>query len=512
MGNLVTARPCFRWFGWSVVLATLATLVVVGAPAGAQPPAQPPGRPPAGAKDAIEARRNELNAQIQQSDAIIADATVRRDQNQTALDAARARLPGNQSEIDQAIADREAPIQARRELALASYVGGDPQTNQWLDTLATGRFNLDSLRNAQLFDAAEEFARARIAELDKRRRDLEIEKVELQTKALESEAAVATAVNELTAAESTKAGAILELEQVERELRRYGSNPGGFPLTGVAGKASRPALAVKIDNHPNARPQSGLNEADLVYEELVEGGITRFVAIFHSTDAPVVGPVRSGRTSDLAILANLNRALFGASGGNDYTLKALGQANLESVIEARAPGAYYRASFNVAPHNLYTSANALWSASSGNAGEPPRLFTYREPTQPPAGGQPTNAVTVAVGNERVTYTWNGSIWQRSLGAQVQTDANGKPLGAPNLVIQFVSYGISPADANSPEVRIAGSGDVWVLTAGQLIPGVWRRDSAFDVTFLVDAAGNEIPLTPGRTWVLLPEPGGARVGG
>ena len=279
----------------------------------------------------------------------------------------------------------------------------------------SGSFKLDALREVELFDAAEEYARTRIAELDVRRRELEIEKVALQTKALESEAAVATAVNDLTAAEASKAGAILELEQVDRELRRYGSNPGGFPLTGVPGKVSRPALAVKIDNHPNARPQSGLNEADLVYEELVEGGITRFVAVFHSTDAPTVGPVRSGRTSDLAILANLNRALFGASGGNDYTLNALAQANLESVIESRAGGAYYRDSSNIAPHNLYTSAGALWSANSGNAGEPPRLFTYRPPGQAPVGGQPTASVVVAVGNDRVTYRWDGSIWQRSHG-------------------------------------------------------------------------------------------------
>ncbi len=508
MGSVVTAHPCSRWFGWSVVVVTLATLVFVGAPAGAQPP----GRPPAGAREAIEARRAELTALVAQADAVIADATVRRDNSQTALDVARAELPVNQAALDKAIADREAPIQARKELALESYVRGDPNSRQWLDTLATGQVNLDALREVELFGAAEQFTRERVAELDVLRRELEIAKVALQTRALESEAALATAVNDLTAAESSKAGAILELEQVDRELRRYGSNPGGFPLTGVPGKVSRPALAVKIDNHPNARPQSGLNEADLVYEELVEGGITRFIAVFHSSDAPTVGPVRSGRTSDLAILANLNRALFGASGGNDYTLKALSEANLESVIESRAGSAYYRDGSNIAPHNLYTSAGALWAANSGNAGEPPRLFTYREPNQPPVGGQPTASVVVAVGNDRVTYRWDGAIWQRSIGGSVETDAKGKPLGAPNLVIQFVSYGISPADANSPEVRIAGSGDAWVLTGGQLIPGVWRRDSPFDVTFLVDAAGNEIPLTPGRTWVLLPEPGGARIGG
>jgi hypothetical protein len=507
MVQMVTAHRCSFQFLRPLVVLLAAATAAVASPAAAQSP----GRAPAGAKEALETRRTELEAQIQQADATISDAATRRDQNQVSLDEARAELPRNEAELERIIDAQVAPAKARVELAVASYVGGDPQQRQWLDTIASGEFDTSALRRAELFDAAEEYARERLVELDRQQRALEIRSVELQTRALESEAALNTAVNDLVAAEAVKAGAVAELDQIERELRRYGSNPGGLPLTGLPGQLNRPALAVKIDNHPAARPQSGLNEADIVYEELVEGGITRFIAVYHSTDPAVIGPIRSGRTSDLDILANLNRALFGASGGNDYVLRALGQANLASVIEARNPGAYWRDSSRSAPHNLYASASGLFGANPGNAGEPPRLFTYREPGQPPAAGQPVSSVTVAVGNDRVSYRWDGSLWQRSLGGSVQTDANGKPLGAPNLVIQFVGYGISPADAASPEVRISGSGDVWVLTGGQLITGTWRRDSPFDITFLVDAAGNEIPLSPGRTWVLLPEPGGARVG-
>ena len=123
-------------------------------------------------------------------------------------------------------------------------------------------------------------------------------------------------------------------------------------------RAQLPALVVKIDNHPQARPQSGLSQADVVYEEIVEG-ITRFFAVFHSATSDPVGPIRSARTTDVNLLAQLNHPLFAWSGGNKGVVKALKQANVATDLgastgnNARAGGYYRDASRRAAPQLLH---------------------------------------------------------------------------------------------------------------------------------------------------------------
>ena len=117
-----------------------------------------------------------------------------------------------------------------------------------------------------------------------------------------------------------------------------------WPLTGISADevGNWPILVVKIDNHDRARPQYGLNAADVVFEEIVEGGLTRLAALYHSNEAALVGPIRSVRTSDFNLLQNLNRPLFANSGGNEDVLRLLQDINFVDVSSNAARDVYRR--------------------------------------------------------------------------------------------------------------------------------------------------------------------------
>jgi Protein of unknown function (DUF3048) N-terminal domain len=166
------------------------------------------------------------------------------------------------------------------------------------------------------------------------------------------------------------------------------------PLTGLCAtdpaSATRPALVVKIDNQREALPQTGLNEADIVYEELVEG-ISRFAVVFQSQtaaavgDSAPVGPIRSARTSDIDIVAALGKPLFAWSGGNNIVMSAVRSARVNDVgfsFKSRE-GGYYRDKGRKAPHNLYANTKSLFLLAKPDQAPPAPLFAYRA-----AGEQP----------------------------------------------------------------------------------------------------------------------------
>ncbi len=290
----------------------------------------------------------------------------------------------------------------------------------------------------------------------------------------------------------------------------------GAPLTGVPAPAGvdldRPALAVKIDNHPDARPQAGLDQADLVFEARVEG-ITRFLAIFHSQAPSPVGPVRSSRTSDFDVLRGLNTPLYSSSGGNDYVANALKSLPIYSVT-ALSRTEYFRDGSRPAPHNLYTNAPDLFALAPDSAEPPTAWFSYRLPTTSlPDTATPTaGPVTVAYrSGPNVTFTWDAALegWARTQDGRPHTSNTGDQLAPENVVIMVADYVTSPADASSPELVSVGTGQLFVLTDGAVIEGSWSRDAADAKPVLTDTAGDPIALTPGITWVLYPESGNTR---
>ncbi len=292
-------------------------------------------------------------------------------------------------------------------------------------------------------------------------------------------------------------------------------------LTGLPSDVAllgRAALVVKIDNvEPKARPQAGVNSADVVFEERVEGSVTRWLAVFHSTDAGPVGPVRSARTSDLGVLLGLHRPYFAWSGANNVFAARIRAANLADVGYDRASSHYYRASDRRAPGNLMLKSTAeLMALPNEGSAPPPALFTFRSAGQAPAHLEAVTGVRINFGSSAgaapVEYRWDGSGWARTQKGTPHVDAAGERISPPNVIIQFTPYASSGVNDQFgvpiPEAQMEGVGDAWVFTDGGLVVGKWNKASMTAVTTYTDIDGNPIGLTPGRTWVALPPPGGA----
>lgn len=305
------------------------------------------------------------------------------------------------------------------------------------------------------------------------------------------------------------------------------TEPAGptWPLTGLPVEdealAQRPALVVKIDNAEprtgqGGRPQAGINQADIVFEEMVEGSVTRLASVFHSTDVDPVGPVRSARTTDLLIMASLNRPLFAWSGANAQVVGEVREADIVDVGFDVASGAFSRVSDRPAPYNLFSSTQAIRAAAPEEQRPPAPQFTYRDEGAEPQGGRQVSSVNVVFGDgpgsAPADFEWDGSGWARSQRGDPHVDADGQRVAPPNVIIRFTPYEeVQCCDASGfpiVEAQLAGEGDAWILTGGQLIEGRWRQPTVSEPTEFVDADGNPIGLTPGRTWVAIAPPGSA----
>jgi hypothetical protein len=284
--------------------------------------------------------------------------------------------------------------------------------------------------------------------------------------------------------------------------------------------AGRPVLVVKIDNAPKARPQVGLNQADVVFEEGVEGGITRFAALFHSADSVPVGPVRSARSTDIALVSPLNRPLFAYSGANEVFERYVADAPLVDVGVKRYPAHYQRDSARSSPYNLFSATRALFELAPSPHRPPPALFSYRRPGEAAAGpdAKPvTHARALWQGATKSTaaaWDWDATAkgWRRTQNDEAHVDAAGRVVTPPNVIFQFVDYrdtGLVDSSGSSvPEAQVVGEGDAWVLSGGLLIPAHWSKPDAASVTRYVDASGADVRLAPGRTWIELVPPGNA----
>jgi hypothetical protein len=298
----------------------------------------------------------------------------------------------------------------------------------------------------------------------------------------------------------------------------------GYPLTGQPiddpARAQRPVLAVKIDNAQprtgrGGRPQAGINQADVVFEEMVEGSVTRFLALYHSQDADTVGPVRSARTTDLLLMEPLNRPLFAWSGANAGVVGQVRGAGVVDVGLDANSGAYNRAGDRPAPYNLMTSTGALYSAAGGEERPPPALFSYRPADVEPTGESATGVRIVfgdGPGSAPVDYEWDGAGWARSQRDTPHVDATDTRVAPPNVIVQFTPYvEVQCCDASGfpiVEAELVGEGDAWVMSAGRLIQARWSRPGIGDVTTYTTADGEPVLLTPGPTWVAIAPPGSA----
>ena len=286
------------------------------------------------------------------------------------------------------------------------------------------------------------------------------------------------------------------------------------PLTGVAPAGGtvpqRPALAVKVDNYVDARPQSGLDKTDVMFEEPVEGGITRFVAVFQCQNADSVGPIRSARQIDIGILGQLGNPGLVHVGGIDPVLNNITNAGIPNLDLGAFGQVITHPSGRYAPYSTYSSTEQLYGIAPKSSTPPKPIFTYS--TSVPAGAQGVTSVHIPFsGNSDVTWNWNptDATWLRFYNGTVpDKNADGVQNQASNVIAQTVNVTYGPWTENAQgglEVQavLSGtSGPAVVYRNGVQIPATWSRASNADPTIYKDSSGKTISMAPGRTWVEL----------
>lgn len=274
------------------------------------------------------------------------------------------------------------------------------------------------------------------------------------------------------------------------------------PLTGVPlaeGATVGPALSVKICNVFACEPQDGLNQADVVFEEIVEGGITRYVSIWNSNVPVSVGPVRSLRPMDADIAAPFGGIIAYSGYGAQETRDLAVDTGLVNVTENDP--AMYRNDYNVAPYNLMLHAQEVIAANAGLA-PPAQQWAYSSSLATSTAvldGTPATSVQSIFSNSSDnTWTYDGAgRYLRTQWEGPDLDLTGAQLSAANIVIMRVNV---DEFVGVPRTRMVDSGELFVLSGGKVVHGTWSKAAtAAPIVFKGDN-GVTIRLAPGNTWI------------
>ena len=312
-----------------------------------------------------------------------------------------------------------------------------------------------------------------------------------------------------------------ELSRVQSKEVDVLPGADGFmnPLTGMVSFApqdwqGRPILAVKIGNSGNERPQAGLDGADVVYEELVEGGVTRFMALYSTNQASRVGPVRSVRTVDHKILQPLG-GLFAYSGGVPPVVDDLRETpGVTDVGGDRVVDAYRRDSSRQAPYNLHTTTDQLWEGRVGSPPDKP-LFEFLEASDDATDGGDADAneieMSFAGNGSKVGYEYDekAGVYERFTGGSPHmVEGVGGPtqLAFRNVLIQEVrtqrGSTVDRGGELTTDIAMLGSGNAVLFRGGRAFRGTWNRPSVDAVTSFVSSSGQALEFAPGATIVAL----------
>ena len=461
----------------------------------------------------LETRRAELNQQLTELDDQLAATRDEISLLATRKQVAATRIELLADDYEATVDAWQEPAGTRVQIALIGFTNGDPRQSALIDEVLALQGSDQGARARELYTAAIEDAQQRLEAVEVLLRELADQLGTARTGLASVQQLQAEAGEQLAQLERDRSELADEIDSISQRITYLRSLRTTAVLTGlpVEQVVNRPALAIKIDNVRPARPQSGLTQADIVFVEEVEGGLTRLAAVFHSLTPNEVGPVRSMRTSDFDLLAQLNSPLFANSGGNRTARRLLGESSLVDVGAATHGNLYYRTS-RAAPHNLYTNPGNLWSVAQTEgyaSGTPSALIGFRSESDTPAGeASPVNGVDINYGQTSVNYQWNGSGWERSQDRSATMDANGSRIAPTTVIVQFIDYTTSAADSRSPEAVTVGQGSAWFFNSGTVSQGTWRRGSTAETTSYFASDGSPMMVTPGQIWIELPRSGGA----
>jgi hypothetical protein len=274
----------------------------------------------------------------------------------------------------------------------------------------------------------------------------------------------------------------------------------------------RPALLVKIGNEPgSARPQSGLNEADVVFDTPAEGFVMRYMAVYQCGDANAIGPMRSVRWVDYHLSPQFSQSILAFAGGimpNQQAVAATPSIYGANVLGAQS-AAGYRTSDRSPPDNLYASTGNLYSLFRNATTPPPPIFDYSASL--PAGASPAASAALNFsGGTDVVWLWQPATktWLHTYAGTPDIDRlNGAPVTTKNIVIEIVHYTLGPyiestGGTGDVQSETTGRGIGFVLRDGAMTPVVWSRPTESAKTTFTTSNGHRVGLAPGRTWVEL----------
>ncbi|KOU78111.1 hypothetical protein ADK57_01325 [Streptomyces sp. MMG1533] len=289
------------------------------------------------------------------------------------------------------------------------------------------------------------------------------------------------------------------VEDGRGQLRTPTESGGGSQSGAAAGSV----LAVKIDNARTARPQTGLNSADIVYAEQVEGGMSRLMALYATKLPKAVGPVRSARESDLELLRQFEQPTLAFSGAQGKLMPLINNAPLVVQTPGKVSGAYYRGTDRSAPHNLFLRPDRLLSAAPGTDA----LTTGFHYGTAPSGGQPETSRTVRYPSASFTFTWSAdrSRWLVSMDGTPTVTSDGKRVAPATVVVQYVKVRESAfydfLGNNTPYTETVGSGKAEVLRDGRAYDVNWSRPEAAEGTEFTTSGGTPVNFAKGQVWVV-----------
>ncbi|MFE7836685.1 DUF3048 domain-containing protein [Streptomyces sp. NPDC057474] len=262
-------------------------------------------------------------------------------------------------------------------------------------------------------------------------------------------------------------------------------------------------LAVKIDNVSAARPQTGLDAADIVYAEQVEGGLSRLMAVYATTFPKTVGPVRSARESDLELLRQFAEPTLAFSGAQGKLLPLIDRAPLHAETPEDADGAYFRGDENPVPHNLYLRPGKLIDSPPGADA----LTTGFRYGPAPADGTPEDSRTVRYPAARFTFTWSDDSrrWEVSMDGTPAITTDDIRVAPATVVVQYVTIRESRfhdyLGNNTPYTETVGSGRAEVLRDGKVFDADWERKTPTDGTAFTTTDGKPMNFAEGQVWVV-----------
>jgi hypothetical protein len=278
----------------------------------------------------------------------------------------------------------------------------------------------------------------------------------------------------------------------------------GLPLTDPA-LLSKPALVVKISNDPGARPQTGLNDPDIIFEAW-GAGPTRFATVWHSRDLDFVGPIRSCREQDINLVGEFNRAVFACSGGNPGNLKLLRDSDLLLVTEGQGPG-WELDRKRSRPHKTHADTAQLRANAGPDRTAPSQQFHYRAAEVAPSG-DPMSGFDLQIQQVFVQWRYDPTtgMYLRSQAGKPHLLTDGAQVSTENVVVVWLDYDASGVDRRSPDGITTGTNPTAVFTGGKVVLGTWTRATRLDPFAFADSAAAPILLTPGRTFIELPNGG------